>query len=144
MALTTEVLHLVQACQPTSKEARRWLLMARRRIGTHGLALVGLTPAKTAKWLSGENMSQLAKRQAFQVYAMTCRPDILATFFDLATFGRFKSRDCDATALAEHLLDRRTGPKRAGRVKPPGPPWKRNAALKRAYLMPGSGLPITL
>ena len=131
-------------CEPTSEEGLAILKRLYKRLGHARTVAAGIESDSLSRWLSGAPMRPLARRYVWLLYAVTCRPDLLETFFDLATFGRFKSGDCDAKALAEHLLNRQTGPRKTGKVRPPGPPWKRNAALKRAYLMPGSGLPITL
>lgn len=144
------LLALSSQSRPTQSEARAWLAAARAVLGVCGLALLGLNPQSVQDWLAGAPIRPALCRLIWHAWSLTHCPSNLSTFYHWATWGRFNAdMPQDYRGQAIRLLNRKTGPTRAARprIKADGKPervgahWKKSAALRRAYVVPGCGLP---
>ena len=92
-------------------------------------------------------MRRLAQRMTWHAWSLTHCPSNLTSWFHWVTWGRFNAKmPQDYRQQALRLLRRKSGPMAGGNRQPAtwGKPWAKALARKRAYLMPGNGLPLLL
>jgi hypothetical protein len=144
------LLALTRLCRPSQAELRQWFAGAEKALGAFGLASMGVSPSCLADWRRGRPMRGASCRLVWLAWSITHCPSNLSNLFTFNTWGRFNSKmPQDYRQQALRLLHRKGGPTRAKLTGKPSPsgwgkPWAKALARKRAYLQPGSGLPLLI
>ena len=141
------MLAITRLCQPSQAELRQWLADAQKALGAFGLASMGVSPSFLADWRRGRPMRGASCRLVWFAWSVTHCPSNLSNLFTFITWGRFNAKmPQDYRQQAVRLLRRKSGPMVGANGKPTtwGKPWAKALARKRAYLQPGSGVPLLL
>ena len=135
-----ETLSQLSRIRPPEATIEAWLDQLRKKVGTCGLAALGIASPLALKG-GHPTRHPAAARLVFYLWSAIFCPSNLSSAFHLATWGRFNAdMPQDYREAAERILARKTGPRRARAsgvpYKPFQKPWQGKTPRRKIYAVP--------
>ena len=137
-----EMLSQLSRIKPPESTLEAWLDKLREKVGTCGLAALGIASPLALKG-GHPTRHPAAARLVFYLWSALFCPSNLSNAFHLASWGRFNpDMPKDYQEAAERLLNRKGGPRMARAAgmpyKPFVKPWQGKTPRRKIYITPPS------
>jgi hypothetical protein len=137
-----EMLSQLSRIKPPEATLEAWLDQLREKVGTCGLAALGIASPLALKG-GHPTRHPAAARLVFYLWSALFCPSNLSSAFHLASWGRFnKDMPKDYIQAAERILSRKSGPRRARALgmpyQPFRKPWQGKTPRRMIYTVPPS------